>query len=233
MYCKNCGAPIVPGARFCKKCGTDVPATPTVPPRASILSKMTAALKKTAAALKKQFDRPIFRNRKLLLVIGCGVAAAVLVLILILSIVSCRPKKPQSPDEVLAAVLQALENGDGDTLCGMASLSEPVCGAHPEVFGEGKSPHAIMKAYYRDLAASHCAQWKDAFGKGFALSAQTETEYYTDTSVFEINRALEIDAAQYAVLKGPLLVNGTPVGTISVAAVEWNGAWQLLVVYLY
>ena len=50
--------------------------------------------------------------------------------------------------------------------------------------------------------------------------------------LFEINRALDIDAQQYKVLTGPLLIDGKTVGSISMTVVEWDGEWQLLVLYV-
>ena len=226
MNCRNCGAPIEPGANFCRKCGTDVPRTPEQKPRVSIRS------------LYERYLQPLLKNKRLMMIVG-GAAALLLVLILILSIASCADKKLRTPDEVANAVLRALEDGDGDTLLKMASLSEEVCGAHPELFGEGKNAHAVMQNYYRTLAGSHYAQWKETYGKRFSLDAQLETELltlsplYSGTSLYEINRALEIDATQYAVISGPLSINGEPVGTISMTAVEWDGEWQLLIVYVY
>lgn len=225
MNCRNCGAPLDPGARFCRKCGTDVPQTPPQPPKAAFLSK-----------LKERF-LALLQNKRLLAVVG-GALALVLIVILIVSIASCAPKKPQSPEDVTNAVLRALEDGDGDALCKMAALSEEVCGAHPELFGEGKDAHAVMQTYYRTLASEHYAQWKEAYGKRFTLAAQTETELfsltplYSDSALYEINRALNIDASQYAVVSGTLTVDGNAVGSISLTAVEWDGQWQLLILYL-
>lgn len=224
MNCKNCGAPLDSGARFCRKCGTSVPEAPEQPARPSVATVLNGFVSRI---------RPVFRNKKLLLLIGICAAALALALILILSLVSCRPMKLETPEAVADAVLRALERGDGDALQKMTELSEAVCGAHPELFGEGDTPHAVMKTYYRTLADTHSRAWKDAYGKDFRLEAQLTTERYTDTDVFEINRALDLDAAQYAVLKGPLLVNGSAAGSISITAVEWNGAWQPLIVYLY
>lgn len=225
MNCRNCGAPIEPGARFCRKCGTDVPQTPVVAPRTSVFQK-------AVAAVKKLFDRPFFHNKKLLLTIGGGTALAVLILILILSIVSCSGKKLRTPEDVADAVLSALETGDGAALAKMAALSEPVCGAHPEIFGEGDTPHKVMTGYYKTLAETHCEAWKEAYGKRFDLTAQLETDTYTGMDLFEINRALDIDAQQYKVLTGPLLIDGKTVGSISMTVVEWDGEWQLLVLYV-
>ena len=47
-----------------------------------------------------------------------------------------------------------------------------------------------------------------------------------------MNRALDIDATQYATISGPLLIGGDTVATISLTAVEWDGGWRLLIVYL-
>ncbi len=225
MYCRNCGAPLPPDARFCRKCGTDVPAAPVVVPKRSFP-------KKAIAAVKKWFDRPIFHNKRALLSICGGAALLVLILILILSIASCRPKKLRSADEVADAVIAALETGDGKALAKLASLSEPLTGQHPEIFGEGDTPHEVMQNYYRTLADERYAQWKAAYGKGFTLVPQLETAVYSGTDVFEINRALDIDAERYAVLSGTLSVGDAFAANISMTVVEWQGEWRLLVLYL-
>lgn len=224
MNCRNCGAPLDPGARFCRKCGTDVPPEPAIVPRQPILTR----IRQTAARLVQN---------KRMLAVAIGVAALLLVTVLIICIASCAPKKLHSPDEVASAVLTALERGDGDRLCEMASLSEEVCGAHPELFGEGKNAHAVMQGYYQRLADGAYSKWSEAYGKRFSLDADLETELmeiqlYSGTSLFELNRALGIDATRYAVLSGPLYINGNVVGSISLTAVEWDGQWRLLVVYL-
>ena len=76
MNCRNCGAPIEPGANFCRKCGTDVPRTPEQKPRVSIRS------------LYERYLQPLLKNKRLMMIVG-GAAALLLVLILILSIASC------------------------------------------------------------------------------------------------------------------------------------------------
>ncbi len=238
MNCKNCGAPLPDGARFCKKCGTEAPTEQPVVRRSGWTAKLNEGFGRIAASVKKFFSLPVFHDTKKLMMIGGGIAALILVLILILSIASCSRQKLRTPDDVQNAVLEALESGDGDALCALASLSEEICGAHPEVFGEGKDAHAVMLNYYRTLAGSHQTQWKETYGKRFRLEAQTETELLTlspidsGSELYEINRALNIDATQYAKITGPVLIDGETVADLAITAVEWDGEWRLLVVYL-
>ena len=44
---------------------------------------------------------------------------------------------------------------------------------------------------------------------------------------------LGLEATQYAEITGPLTVNGEQVKNIHIVAVELNGEWKPLVVYLY
>ena len=236
MNCRNCGAPLDPGARFCRKCGTDVPQEPLTVPRTSAIKKIeqTAAgwFSKARAGVKKWFDAPFFHNKKLLIGIGGGAVALIVLLVLILSIASCAPKKLKSIDAVQNAVLSALKDGDGKTLWKMTELSEAVCGAHPEIFGEGDTPQKVMRAYYDRLATVHCEQWKQAYGKDFTLEARLTPTVYSGSDVFEINRALDLDAEQYTVLTGPVLIDNAVVATLSMTVVEWQGEYRLLVLYI-
>ncbi len=226
MNCRNCGAPLPPDARFCRRCGTDVPQTPPAAPKKSIL-------KKPIAAVRQWFDKPIFHNKKALLSIGGSAALLVLLLVLILSIASCAPKKLKTPEAVADAVIGALEKGDGKALAALANLSEPLTGQHPEVFGEGETPEKVMRGYYDRLAGDLYARLKEQYGKRFTLEGALSTRILTGSDIWEANRSLDLDAAQYAELTGPLTVNGETVANARIVAVELNGEWKLLVVYLY
>ena len=50
--------------------------------------------------------------------------------------------------------------------------------------------------------------------------------------MFEINRALDLDAEQYTVLTGPVLIDNAVVATLSMTVVEWQGEYRLLVLYI-
>lgn len=226
MNCRNCGAPLPPDARFCRKCGTDVLVSPPVMPKKSILQR-------PMAAVWQWLDKPIFHNKKALLLIGGGAALFVLLLILILSIASCAPKKMKTPEAVADAVLETLEQGDGETLAKLAALSEPLMGQHPEIFGEGDTPKQIMRGYYDRLAGELYERLKAQYGKRFTLEGALTTNLLTDADIWEVNRALDLDALQYAELTGPLTVNGEAAANLRIVAVELNGEWKLLVVYLY
>ena len=212
----------------------------TASSRRTVLQKMRngracRAGRRAEAVLSEEGDRcrqEVVRPADLSQQTRAAVALLVLILILILSIASCRPKKLRSADEVADAVIAALETGDGKALAKLASLSEPLTGQHPEIFGEGDTPHEVMQNYYRTLADERYAQWKAAYGKGFTLVPQLETAVYSGTDVFEINRALDIDAERYAVLSGTLSVGDAFAANISMTVVEWQGEWRLLVLYL-
>ncbi len=166
----------------------------------------------------------------------CGIAALLLVvlLVVIISAVSCGAKdRFDSPEAVQNAVIAALERGDGDRLYRLAETSVPVLGQHPERFGEGKTPKAVMKRYYRTLAGEFRDRVASQYGKNFRLEFPAETSILTDGDLFEANRALGTEASQYRVISGTLFIEGNSVGTISMTAAEIDGEWKLLVVYIY
>ena len=217
MNCKNCGAPLHAEDQFCKKCGTAVPAQPEKP---QILQKLSALWDKCKS------------NRVLLLAIAGGVLLLVLALILIISAASCSRAVLKTPEDAANAVLAALEKGDGDTLYSLTKTAVPLLGQHPEQFGEGDTPENVMRGYYRTLADELHARLTQTFGKGYQLEAQLSTELVADTGVFTPNRALNIEAEQYAIVSGPLSVSGTAVGTLRLVAALQGGEWKLLVVYV-
>ena len=111
--------------------------------------------------------------------------------------------------------------------------AEPLLGQHPEQFGEGDTPADVMRGYYRTLASDLKERLIQSYGRGFQLEAQLTAETVSGTGTFEPNRALDIEAEQYAVLTGPLTVAGEPVGTLRLVCAQQGGEWKLLVVYLY
>ena len=217
MNCKNCGAPLNEGAQFCKRCGTAV--TPTDEPHA----------KRAFSALWEKCKN----NRPVLYAIAGGLVLLVVALILVICVTSCGRSALKTPEDVADAVIAALEKGDGDALCALAKTAEPFLGRHTEQFGEGDTPADVMRGYYRTLADSLYQRLSDAYGKRFALNALLSTEIVSDSGVFEPNRALNIEAEQYAILTGPLTVEGSTVGTLRLVAALQDGAWKLLVVYVY
>lgn len=254
MKCRNCGATLDEGALYCRKCGTSVAPLPETKPKRATgkkranngwLARIAAWIEGIAAWCSDAFMRikdwfaglkrsKFFKNRRLLMLTGVGAALLLVLIIVIASAASCgKAKKYRTPEETAAAVIEALEAGDGKTLCELTKLSENVLGKHPETFGAGDSPEAVMQGYYERLAGDLYTSLSAQYGKGFKLSGQLETTIVTDTSIFETNRALGLEAAQYAEIAGPLSVDGATVTNIHIVAVELNGEWKPLVVYLY
>lgn len=220
MKCRNCGAELDVGALFCRKCGTAVPEQPEKPKKKLALPKIDLS--------------GLLKNKKLLMMLGAGALLLIVLAVVIVCASSCRKtERFESPDDVAQAVLTSLKKGDGKALADMAQLSAPLLGTHPEVFGEGGTPQAVMKGYYTRLAEGLQKTLTDRYGKDWRLDASLSTERVTDTSIFETNRALDIEASQFAVVSGPLTVDGEPVGTIRIVAAELDGEWRLLVVYIY
>ena len=213
MNCRNCGAPLDEGARFCRKCGTSVPEQASFSPKPSLLSRVKG-------------------NKPALYLIGAGVLILLVALILVVSVVSCSRNHLRSPEAVTEAVLSALESGDGNRLCTLAKTSEPLFGRHPEEFGAGDTPHAVMQGYYRALADSMRAKRIELGGKRFALGESANTRLVSGSEIFESNRALDVDATQYAVTSGPLTVDGEAMANIQIVAAEIDGEWKLIVVYI-
>ena len=255
MKCRNCGATLDEGALFCRKCGTSVPREPegkttrTHTERKTGLSgflrRIPEVLKgiggffsDAAAWVRDRFnavkDSKFFKNRRLLMMTGIGAALLVILIIVIASAASCKkPDRYKTPEELSTAVLDALDTGDGGKLYEMSRLSETVLGAHPETFGEGDTPAAVMQGYYERLAGDLRTTLSERYGEEYRLAGQLETTIVSDTSIFEANRALDLSAEQYAEISGPLTVNGEFVKNIRIVAVELDGEWKLLVVYLY
>ena len=249
MKCRNCGATLDEGALFCRKCGTSVPVqsepkqkrtakkTGTSAPAdrlSGIIQAIGGFFSGVAAWVKDRFDAVkasgLFKNRRLLMMTGIGAALIVVLIIVIACAASCKKRdRFKTPEALAAAVIETLEKGDGERLREMNRLSETVLGAHPETFGEGDTPEAVMKGYYARLADEISA----ALSKDDRLEGQLETKIVTDTSIFETNRALDLSATQYAEITGPLSVNGEFVKNIRIVAVELDGKWRPLVVYLY
>lgn len=223
MNCKNCGAPLDEGAQFCRKCGTSVDPIP---------EREAHPVKKDPASFFANMRSKLTGNRMLLYPIAGGILLLTIALILVVSVVSCSHKAMKTPEDVADAVVSALQKGDGDALASLAKTSAPFLGRHTEQFGEGDSPEAVMKAYYRRLTDDLRTRLSETYGKDFLLEAQLEAELSSGTAVFEPNRALKIDAEQYAVLSGPLSVSGNTVGMLQIVAAQMDGEWKLLVVYV-
>lgn len=237
--CRVCGAKLDEGALFCRTCGAAAlpepePAEESVPePAAEFVPEPVEHEPKKHAAHRKRFRLPKL-NRRLLAAIGVAVVLLAVLVTVIVCAVSCGGKDGfQTTDELKDAVIAALEKGDGDRLQALAKTSEPILGQHPEEFGEGKTPNAVMQNYYRTMAKSLKTRLDEQYGKGFRLELPAETTLLTGADTYETNRALGVDAPQYAVIGGTLFVEGNSVGTISMTAAEIDGEWKLLVVYIY
>ncbi len=237
--CRVCGAELDEGALFCRTCGAATSPEPehadeSVPePAAEFVPEPVEHEPKKHAAHRKRFRLPKL-NRRLLAAIGIAALLLAVLVTVIVCAVSCGGKDGfQTPDELKDAVIAALEKGDGDRLQALAKTSEPILGQHPEEFGEGKTPNAVMQNYYRTMAKSLKTRLDEQYGKGFRLELPAETTLLTGADTYETNRALGVDAPQYAVIGGTLFVEGNSVGTISMTAAEVDGEWKLLVVYIY
>lgn len=218
--CHSCGAELDEGAQFCRACGAQVTPQPEHAPKKPILRRMHLRLPKL--------------NRRLLAVIGICVLLLAVLIAVIVSIASCsRTSGFSSTDELQQAVIAALEKGDGDRLRALAKTAEPLLGQHPEVYGKGNTPKAVMQNYYRTLAESLKTRITEQYGKGFRLEFPSDTKILTGAEIYETNRALDVDAPQYAVISGTLFVENHSVGTLSMTAAEIDGEWKLLVVYIY
>lgn len=254
MKCKNCGAPLDEGALFCRRCGTAAPETPepkqkeltiSLPDLTDVKDRISGFFRGIGAwfsglfqrignRLKGLKDTPFFQNKRLLMLTGAGAALLAVLIIVIACAASCKKSAAyKTPEDVTAAVVKALETGDGEKLYEMTKLSEQVLGAHTETFGAGDTPEAVMQGYYKRLAGDFSAQLAERYGRNAALEAQTESEIITDASIFEANRALGLEAAQYAEITGTLSVNGETATNIHIVAVDLDGEWKPLVVYLY
>jgi hypothetical protein len=253
MKCKNCGAPLDEGALFCRRCGTAAPKTPepagkrTVKMNASsgasdrirdLAARTGAWFSGTFDTIRGRFgglrDSKLFRNRRLLMLAGAGAALLLVLIIVIASAASCRKQAHyQTTEELTAAVIDALDAGDGNRLYKMSKLAHKTLGEHKEIFGEGSTPEAVMEGYYKRLTYEvnvRRAEIEDVDG---ALNGQLETRIVTDTSIYETNRALGLEATQYAEITGLLLEEDAFVANLRIVAVELDGEWRLLVVYIY
>lgn len=229
--CRVCGAELDEGALFCRTCGAA--ASPEPEHADESVPEHAEHAPKKHAAHRKRFRLPKL-NRRLLAAIGIAALLLAVLVTVIVCAVSCGGKDGfQTPDELKDAVIAALEKGDGDRLQALAKTSEPILGQHPEEFGEGKTPNAVMQNYYRTMAKSLKTRLDEQYGKGFRLELPAETTLLTGADTYETNRALGVDAPQYAVIGGTLFVEGNSVGTISMTAAEIDGEWKLLVVYIY
>ena len=247
MKCKNCGATLDEGALFCRKCGTAVPEAPAPKRSARTTAKdrivgfftgvrdwCSAAIAKVGERISKLKDSGLLKKRRFLMMCGAALLLLIVLIVVIASAASCgKAKRYRTPDELTAAVVEALNAGDGKTLYEMSKLSEKALGVHTEIFGAGDSPETVMQRYYTRLAGDLEATLTERYGGEYRLEGQPETVIVNDTSIFETNRTLGLEAAQYAEITGPLSVNGEQVTNIRIVAVELDGEWKLIVVYLY
>ena len=253
MKCKNCGATLDEGALFCRRCGTSVPQEPDPKPTkkakktalsgitdrvAGWFGKVGKRVSGTFAQVRNRFARlktaKPAQKRRFLLLAGTFAALLVVLIVVIACAVSCKkPVKYETPEKLTEAVIESLEKGDGKTLYEMTGLSHKVLGEHTEIFGAGETPEAVMQGYYERLAGDLYAELTARYGEGYRLEGQTETRIVTDTTIFETNRALGLEATQYAEVTGPLFVGDASVANLRVVAVELDGEWKLLAVYLY
>lgn len=221
MKCKNCGAELDEGALFCRKCGTAAPAVPEKPEKKASFG----------AALSN-----LLKNRRLLLCLAGAVLLVVLIVVIVCAS-SCGKKTTHydTPEAVFDAAICALEAGDGETLYEMTTLSEPLLGAHPETFGEGDFPEAVMRGYYDRLASGFRTRITEQFGENAVPVAQMTTETHTGSEIYETNRALGLEAEEYRSANVTFTVDGEPAANAEVylVAVGLDGEWKLLVVYLY
>ena len=253
MKCKNCGATLDEGALFCRRCGTSVPKEPE--PKVTKKAKKTALsgitdriagwfgkagkwFSGTFAQIRNRFAglknaKPAQKRRFFLLAATFATLLVVLIVVIACAVSCKKPVKYETPEELTEAVIDALEKGDGETLYEMAGLSHKVLGEHAELFGAGDTPEAVMQGYYERLAGNLYSELTAEYGEGYLLEGQTETTIVADTTIFETNRALGLEAERYAEVTGPLYVGDAFVTNLRVVAVELDGAWKLLAVYLY
>ena len=253
MKCKNCGATLDEGALFCRKCGTSVPKVPEPKPVKKTKKTATSGITDrtagwfgqvgkwfsgTFAEVRNRFAglktaKPA-QKRRFFLLAGTFATLLVVLIVVIAWAVSCnKPVKYETPEALTEAVIDALEKGDGKTLYEMTGLSVKVLGEHTELFGAGDTPEAVMQGYYERLAGDLYSELTSEYAEGYRLEGKTETTIVTDTTIFETNRALGLEATQYAEVTGPLTVDGESVTNLRVVAVELDGEWKLLAVYLY
>ena len=255
MKCKNCGATLDEGALFCRKCGTSVTKMPEPEPKRDRKAKKTALsgisdrvsgwfgkvgqwFSGTIAMIRNRFAhlktaKPA-QKRRFLLLSGACAALMIVLIVVIVCVASCKPTvRYETPEKLTEAVVEALEKGDGKALYSMAGLSVKVLGEHTETFGKGDTPEAVMQGYYERLAGDLYADLTARYGEGYQLESTPETTLVTDTTIFETNRALNLEAERYAEIRTPLSVGGDPVTNLYLVAVELDGEWKLLAVYLY
>ena len=255
MKCKNCGATLDEGALFCRRCGTSVPQEPEPEPMrkhkakkavfSGITDRITGWFGKlgkwfsgTYAQIRNRFAglktaKPEQKRRFLLLSGACAALLVVLIVVIVCAVSCKKPVKYETPEQLTETVIETLEKGDGETLYNMAGLSHKVLGEHTELFGAGDTPEAVMQGYYERLAGDLHAGLTAEYGEGYRLEGETETTIVTDTAIFETNRALGLEAERYAEVTGPLYVGDAFVTNLRVVAVELDGEWKLLAVYLY
>ena len=246
MKCKNCGATLDEGALFCRRCGTAAPQEPEPQKRALhkpvVPEKLRQRFGQGIAWIKERFaalkQARIRINKRFLLFGGVTLALLIVLIVVIASAASCRGKTRtvfDTSDEAIAAAIEALEHGDGERLWKMTGTSEALFGAHPELFGEGDTPEAVMKAYYTQLADGFYTRMAERYGRDFTLTPQITTTSKTGTEIFEPNRALGIEADEYVTATGYFSVDGEIAADVEVCLItaHLDGGWKLIAVYVY
>lgn len=173
------------------------------------------------------------RKTRLMLLGGAAALLLIILTIVIVSAVSCgKAQKFNSPDAVKDAVIDALNRGDGERLAALAKISAPFLGKHPETYGEGDTPEAVMRGYYDRTAGDLRTKLVARFGPDYRLEGTIETKLLSGSEIFETNRALGLEAPQYAEMTGPLTVNGETVASLRIVAAELDGEWKLIAAYV-
>ncbi len=173
------------------------------------------------------------RKTRLMLLGGAAARLLIVLTVVIVSAVSCgKAQKFASPDAVKDAVIDALNRGDGERLAALAKVSAPFLGKHPETYGEGDTPEAVMRGYYKRTVNDLRTKLVERFGKDCTLEGAIETKLLSGSEIFETNRALGLEAPQYAEMTGPLTVNGETVASLRIVAAELDGEWKLIAAYV-
>ncbi len=189
--------------------------------------------RKTPKQLRLPDLKTLPKKTRLMLLGGAAALLLVILTVVIVSVVSCgKAQKFTSPDAVKDAVIDALNRGDGERLAALAKISAPFLGKHPETYGEGDTPEAVMRGYYGRTADDLRTKLVARFGPDYRLEGTIETKLLSGSEIFETNRALGLEAPQYAEMTGPLTVNGETVASLRIVAAELDGEWKLIAAYV-
>ena len=89
-----------------------------------------------------------------------------------------------------------------------------------------------LRQTFRELRRAFAKEEKEQYDREITLMLEAEPRLLSGTDIFESNRALGVEAAQYAEIDGPLSVDGETVRYVRMVAAEINGEWKLIVLYL-